>query len=103
MHDISLDEISKRITDAVLAQPYINRDNLQTLIRPILKVWLKSTDEFKSQKANKTKLQFTIENREVQQKFWLSKVRELVGNENMQPFYDELDYILIEQGYKSKN
>ena len=103
MYDISLDEISKRVTDAVLAQPYINRDKLQTLIRPILKVWLKNTDEFKSQKANKTKLQFTIENREVQQKFWLSKVRELVGNENMQPFYDELDHILIEQGYKSKN
>lgn len=102
MYDISLDEISKRVTDAVLAQPYINREKLQTLIRPILKVWLKSTDEFKSQKSNKTKLQFTIENREVQQKFWLSKVRELVGNENMQPFYDELDHILIEQGYKSK-
>ena len=102
MYDISLDEISKRITDAVLAQPYINRDKLQTLIRPILKVWLKSTDEFKSQKVNKTKLQFTIENREVQQKFWLSKVRELVGNENMQPFYDELDHILVKEGYKSK-
>lgn len=102
MQDISLDEIAKMITDAVLAQPYINRDKLQTLIRPILKIWLKSTDEFKSQKATKTKLQFTIENREIQQKFWLSKVRELVGNENMQPFYDELDYILTEQGYKSK-
>ena len=102
MHDISLDEISKRITDAVLAQPYIKREELQTLIRPILKVWLKSTDEFKSQKAKKSKLQFTIENREVQQKFWLSKVRELVGNENMQPFYDELDHILIQSGYKSK-
>ncbi len=28
MYDISLDEISKRVTDAVLAQPYINRDKL---------------------------------------------------------------------------
>ena len=102
MHDISLDEISKRITDAVLSQPYINRDKLPALIRPILKVWLKSTDEFKSQKANKTKLQFTIENKDLQQKFWLSKVRELVGNEDMQLFYEELDHKLIEQGYKSK-
>lgn len=102
MSDISLDEISKRVVDAVLAQPHINREELQTIIRPILKVWLKSTDEFKSQKANKSKLQFTIEYREVQQKFWLSKVRELIGKENMQPLYDELDYELIKKGYKSK-
>lgn len=102
MKDLSLDEISKRVTDAVLSQPYINRNELQSLIRPILKVWLKCTDEFKSQKANKTKLQFTIENREVQQRFWRDKVRELVGSENMQSYYDELDNILVEQGYRTK-
>lgn len=102
MSDLSLDEITTRVIDAVLAQPYINRETLNPLIRSVLKVWLKSTDEFKSQKANKTKLQCTIENREVQQKFWLSKVRELVGNNDMNPLYDELDEILIKQGYKSK-
>lgn len=102
MYDISLDEISKRIVDAVLAEPHINRESLQNLIRPILKIWLKCTDDFKSQKANKPKLQFTIENREIQQRFWRNKVRELVGNENMQDFYDELDHILVELGYKTK-
>lgn len=30
MYDISLDEISKRVVDAVLAQPHINREELQT-------------------------------------------------------------------------
>lgn len=99
-YDLSLDEIAERLIDAILNEQYINKENLHKIIRPILKVWLKKTDGFKGQKASKCQLQKTIENRGIQQKFWLDKFREIIGKENMQPYYDELDKILRDEGYK---
>lgn len=101
-HDLSLDEISERLIDAILNEQYINKENLHKIIKPILKIWLKKTDEFKSQKASKSQLQKTIENRGLQQKFWLNKFREIIGEDNMQPYYDELQEILIKEGHIKK-
>lgn len=99
-YDLSLDEIADRIIDAVLNERHINRESLRKIIRPILKIWLKKTDGFRRQKAPKSKLQFTIENREIQQKYWMNKLKDMVGKDNMQSYYDELDSILVAEGYK---
>jgi len=100
MEDLSLNDIAEKIINAILQEPHINRESLQLRIRPILKIWLKKTDEFRTPKVPKTKLQFTIENREIQLRYWLNITRKIAGLENMQPYYDELDKELKEKGYK---
>ena len=99
MEDLSLNEIASRIADAVIEKSYVSKRDLQERIRPLLKIWLKKADSFKRQKASKSKLQETIESRDIQQKFWLKKYKELIGSENMQPHYDELTEILKAGGY----
>jgi len=98
--DLSLDEIAKRITNAIMNEPYFDRDSLNGIIKPILKIWLKKTDSFKSQKAPKSRLQETIENRQIQLKFWYNKTKELVNEDTMKSYYKELDEILVNEGYK---
>ncbi len=101
MEDLSLDEISSRIIDAVMDERHIDRKSLYKIIRPILKIWIKQSDRAKKTgHASIDKLRITIENKELQQKYWLGKLRELVGSENIQAYYDELDKLLIEGGYK---
>lgn len=99
-HDIKLDDIAERIIDAVLNEPILNRENLHNLIRPILKIWLKGTDSFRRQKAPKSKLQITIEQRDIEKRFWHNKLKDFIGRENIQKYYDELNDILIKEGYK---
>ena len=102
MADLSLDEIAERIINVVLNERYINKESLTKIIKPILKIWLKKADSFKSQKAPKSKLQSTIESRNIQQKYWLGKVRELLSEDDMKVYYNELDELLFKEGYKSK-
>lgn len=102
-YDLSLDEIANRIIDAILNERHINKENLHKLIRPILKIWIKQVNQFRKQRASKSKLQSTIENRGIQQQFWKEKFKNLVGEKNMQPYYNELDSILIKEGFKKPN
>lgn len=101
MADLSLDEIASRIVDAIMAQPFIHREKLIETITPVLKIWIKQTDKYKKTGvARIDKLQITIQSRDVQQKYWLNKFKEIIGPEQMQQYYDELDEILTRDGYK---
>lgn len=102
MADLSIDEIASRIVDAIMAQPFIYREKLTEIITPVLKIWIKQTDKYKKTGvAHIDKLQATIQSRDIQQKFWLGKVKELTGPDRMQVYYDELDQILVREGYKN--
>ena len=100
MNNLKLDDISDMITSAILASPHLDKDSLNDIIKPNLKVWLKKADGYKSQKVSDNRLQFTIENKECQRMFWLNKFRDLIGKDNMQPYYDELDVIMRNEGFK---
>lgn len=100
MGDLSLNEISDRIIEAVLAETYIEKKSLKKIIRPILNIWIKNANGFRTQKASKPKLQKTIEQKDIELKYWLKKLRDVKGIENMQSYYEELDSILVKEGYK---
>ena len=101
MADLSIDEIASRIVDAIMAQPFIYREKLIGTITPVLKIWIKQTDKYKKTGiAHIDKLQMTIQSRDVQQKYWLNKLKEIIGPEQMQPYYNELDEILTREGFK---
>lgn len=99
MADLSLDEIASRIADAVIDSVFLNKKDLTEKIRPILKIWIKKADSFKSQKATKSKLQYTIEKKAFSEKFWRRKFTEVTGKDNMQPYYDELNNALKQEGF----
>ena len=103
MQNLTLDDITDRIIDAILDSNMFNRVSLQPKIRAILKIWLKKTDETKKYKHRKktpeAALQKTIESRELQANFWRQFMIDKHGKENMQPFYDMLNKQMIEKGY----
>jgi len=100
MRNISLDEIANRIVNVVLDSPYINKESLENKIRSILKIWIKQTDSFKSQKADLPRLQFTIEKEEFEKHFWKNQVKELVTEDKMQEYYQKSNKALEDSGFK---
>lgn len=103
MADLSLKEISERLTDAILDEPHINRASLEKIILPVLKIWLKKTDQYKKTGIPRIdKLQMTIQSKELQQRFWKNMFRETIGEEHMQLYYDQLHEILSSEGLIQK-
>ena len=99
--DISLDEITKRVVDAILEERHIDKVNLPKLIRPILKVWLKKTDSFKKTKsANKNQLQRTIESRGLKEAYWHAEMKKLTNPQIMYQHYKNIDELLTKEGFK---
>jgi len=100
MSDLKLDDIADRIIDAVINEPHINRMSLKDLIKPILKIWLKTTDAYKKTGIPKIdNLNYTIEKRTVEYKYFRDIVRNSCSPEQMTKYYEELNQQLISQGF----
>jgi len=104
MKNLSLNDIASRIADAVLEHRIVSKTSLVAAIRPILEIWIKKADATKKYNGKKTPLaalQKTIESRDVQSEFWRQEMIKIKGKDNMREYYDNLDSLLIEKGYKN--
>lgn len=101
MEELKLKDIADRITDAVLNEPHINKASLDSLILPILNIWLKKANSYKKTGITTVdKLNETIAKKHIEYRFWHRKLKEIVGSENMNPYYDEVHKELRENGYE---
>ena len=100
MNDLSLDEIADKIITAILTEPHINKETLQLRIKPLLKIWLKKTDSFKSNKVDKNRLQFTIEKRGLSIKFWVEQIQKIKNKDEMQLLYNGHKLLMQKEGFE---
>lgn len=101
----NLDTITERIVDAILADHILQREKIIPRVRAIIQAWVKVNDrptDYNTIKTDKALLQKTIEHRGVEKEFWRNKLKEKIGSDNMQPYYEELNNTLIDSGFKSK-
>jgi hypothetical protein len=92
MNELSLNDIAERVVDAVLEERFLNKKSLTKTIRPILKIWFNKSSKHKKPSNKPTdKLLETIEVRGLERVYWRKKVEEIVGADNMRPFYDEIN------------
>ena len=99
--DLSLDEITQRIIDAILNERFISQVKLYDIIRPNLAIWIKQQNKIKIPKANLSQLQKTVEIRGIEKDYWRSRVINMVGKRNMQEHYDKLNELLKSEGYEN--
>ena len=61
-----------------------------SIIKPVLKIWINQRNRIRKFKkpTDESKLQFTIQKRDADLRYWVGVVRNKIGEENMQPFYD---------------
>lgn len=100
MGDLPIEDIANRIATSILQLPHLSKDKLIGVITPNLKIWLKTTDAFKTGRATKPKLQETVELRGLQERFWKSKVKQVKTEEEMKILYKELSDLMVAEGYK---
>lgn len=93
----TLEEVSSRITKAILSEPFINEVELVPRIRTIIKAWIKVVD---IHNCDNLKLARMITAREIESEFWKQKMRENYNQDKMNEAYKEIDNLLNSQGLK---
>lgn len=89
--NLSLNEIASRISDALLEEPYWQKSSMINKIRPILKIWIKRADSVKKHKSKTTtlhKLQWTVQSKQTEARYWLDALRKEIGEDAVKPYYD---------------
>lgn len=100
---ISLDDLCDRIIDIFLDEPILDRKNLQPRIRSVLKIWHRATNipkDYNNIKTDKGILQRTIEQKEIENQFWRDILKEEIDKDKLDKYFQNLDNILIDLGYK---
>lgn len=99
-----LDTVTVRLVDAILSDHILQRDKLIPRVRAIIQAWVRANDrpaDYDSIKTDKGLLQKTIEQRGVEKEYWRNKLKETIGADKMQPYYDELHNMLVDGGFKA--
>ncbi len=108
--NLPLDEISIKLTDAILSDAVLDRDRLPIKIKSILSIWLhaqiKPIDYDKTKSAKPTTdigmVKRALVKTSFESLFWRRKLREIKGEAEMNKLYNELDGLLIEQDLNFK-
>ena len=90
-------EVSERIVDAILDEPFLNKQKLLPKVESIINAWLQLTNLLKSDKLDLAKM---IESRERESLFWRNKMREKFPKKEVEKMYKECDEYLINLGLK---
>lgn len=96
----SLEDISEEIASDIVSMPFLNKESIKTKLLPLLRIWLPNNTRAKKNKATPHKLQWTIERKDIELKFWLNKCREGYTPEQIEAFYKEQYEELEIKGYK---
>lgn len=104
--NLSTDSLSEIIVDAILNEPYLNKDKLTPLVRSLLKGFIKKLDDklslIKDKPVAESKDQSRIvalNRRDIEKKYWMHIVR-VLDAENMEKHYNGLTEELIKNGHK---
>ena len=100
--DLGLDEISRRVVEAVVESNYVNPTQLLPRIRSILRIWLTRRDSVKRTKPRPknryTKSVKTLEKEKFECVYWKRELRSIIGEEEMKKHYQVLEEKLDESG-----
>ncbi len=98
----NISDVSKRISDAILADNILDKEKLPSKIRAILSAYFLMNDMPKNYDNIKTPsgiLQRKIEEKECTIRFWKNEVQQLKTKEEMQELYKKSDDYLIGLGF----
>ena len=90
MNMLSLDEITNRISDAILEERFINKSTIAPLIRSILKIWVEQKSALNCENKKDSKITLHLLRSKVEKDFWKQKIKNLVSESELQLMYDEL-------------
>lgn len=93
MKMLSIDEITNRITDAILEERFINKSTISPLIRSILKIWVEQKSALNCENKKDSKITMHLLRSETDKDFWKQKIKGLVSDSELQLMYDELDVV----------
>lgn len=102
--DLSIEELSEQIADAILADPYFDKPSIKIKLKVLLLGYMKvkntpkNYNQYVSPKKEAIRLR-TIEVRQFQMRYWYELVLKL-DPENIEKYYKELDQLMINEGYK---
>lgn len=100
MADLTVEEISNRIVEAILADNTFSKDDAKAKTASLIRVWVKRQDKPRKGKRSKTD-QYVQQIGKLKHEvtFWKSKLRQHASQSDMDSNYDELKSHLSDLGY----
>lgn len=96
-------DVAQRIAEAILAEDILNKTTLIPKLTSIIKVWIKENDkpsDYNNITTEKGKLVRTIEQKNIEIEFWKNGLKKYLVTDGMLPYYDDLNNVLKEKGYR---
>ncbi len=87
--DLKTKDIAEKLADYFLQHNFVNKAHLVDKITPIINIWVKRQNKTKiyKQSTKQSKLQYTIEKRGIESKFWLNILRDKLSDAEMKELY----------------
>jgi hypothetical protein len=101
----SLDVVAEKLVDEILSTPYLNREELVPKCRAIIALWIRVNDrpvDYNKVTSKYGNVKKAAVRNDFEKMFWRMKFAGVVGHDNMQAYYDELDRDIEECGYKRR-
>ena len=96
---INLDTLTERITDAILEDAFLTKDNIQKRVRSILLIWSPAISAAKKNVKNTDEFVRGSERKRIELNYWKERARKRMTKEEIISAYKEIDSILVDAGY----
>ncbi len=96
------DDVAERIAEAILAEDVFSKKHMIPKIAAIIRAWIRENDkpaDYNNIKTDKGLLVKTVEKKTLEVIFWRQQLRDLIGEEKMKPYYDNIQEELTKKGY----
>lgn len=99
---LPLEEITKIITDSILADNILDKEKLPMKIKSLLKIWLKVRDipkdwdnpNSRNTKTDLGKMKRSQNIKDVEAMYWREQLRIIIGEDNMKHHYKQIETIV---------
>ncbi len=103
-YDIDVETLSKQLIKAILEERHFSEDVLVKKVVPFIKAFVKKQDAPSNYNAIPNPNQHaqrlrTIEQKDLELKYWLDVARNVIGHENMKPYYVGQQQLLLDNGF----
>ena len=96
---INLETLSERITEAILEDAFLTKENIQKRVKSILLIWSPAISAAKKNVKNTDEFVRGSERKRIELNYWKEQARKRMSKNEISDSYKEIDSILIDAGY----
>ena len=96
---MNIETLSERITECILQDTYLSKDNIQKRVKSILLIWFPAITAPKQSQKSTDEFIRGSERKRIELNYWKEQARNRMSKEEIKKAYSEIDSVLIDAGF----